>query len=65
MNEAVLDDTDVPARLPNPVPEMEIPTDKTQLSSCKLYAQTYWDRPEARNLFGSQTGDENPLLTLN
>jgi len=41
------------------------PADKTQPTSCQLSVQTYWDSPEARNLFGSQNGDENALVTIN
>jgi len=65
MDEAALHDTDVLAKLLNPAPDMEIPTDKTQLTSCQLSAQTYWNSTEARHLFGSQTGDKNACLTLN
>jgi len=51
MGKVTLDDTNVHVKLPNPVPETDIPTDKIQLTSCQLSVQTYWDSPDARNTF--------------
>jgi len=65
MDEEALDDMDVHTKLPNPVQEMKIHTDKTQMTSCQLSVQTYWDSLKAQNLFRSQTGDENAILMLN
>jgi len=68
VDEALLDESDVPSKMMNLNLEKErqaMLAAENHLSSLQLASQTYWDSSTARTLFGAQKEDVNMLVTSN
>jgi len=68
VDEALLDESDVPSKMMNLNLEKErqaMLAAENHLSSLQLASQTYCDSSEARTLFGAQKEDVNTLVTIN